>query len=105
MHLLVTAGGLSADGAQWIAPKHPAYLLPVRALSVIIRAKICAAVKQTGLLEHVPSPVWKNPGVVHAQPAGRGMKVLAYLGRYVFRIAISNSRIVTSGTRQRASWT
>ena len=93
VHLLVTAGGLSADGAQWIAPTHPAYLLPVRALSVVFRAKVCTAVKKAGLLEHVPSQVWKKAWVVHAQPAGCGLKVLEYLGRYVFRIAISNSRI------------
>ncbi|MBI3262456.1 MAG: transposase, partial [Acidobacteria bacterium] len=31
--------------------------------------------------------------VVHAQPAGRGQRVLDYLGRYVFRIAIANSRL------------
>ena len=93
VHLLVTAGGLSADGAQWIAPTHPTYLLPVRALSVIFRAKLCTALKKAGLLEHAPSPVWKKDWVVHAQPAGRGVKVLEYLGRYVFRIAISNSRI------------
>ncbi len=30
---------------------------------------------------------------MHCQPAGGGQKVLEYLGRYVFRIAISNSRI------------
>ena len=93
VHFLVTAGGLSADGAQWIAPKHPAFLVPVEALSVIVRAKICAAVKKAGLLEQVPSTVWKKPWVVHCQPAGRGLKVLEYLGRYVFRIAISNSRL------------
>ena len=93
VHLLVTAGGLSADGAQWIAPTHPAYLLPVRALSIRFRAKLCTALKKAGLLEHVPSLVWKKDWVVHSQPAGRGVKVLEYLGRYVFRIAISNSRI------------
>lgn len=93
VHLLVTAGGLSADGTQWIAPRHPAYLMPVRALSVIFRAKLCAALKKAGLLEQVPSTVWKNAWVVHSQPAGCGLKVLEYLGRYVFRIAISNSRI------------
>ena len=93
VHLLVTAGGLSADGAQWIAPPHPAYLLPVRALSVIFRAKFCAAVTKAGFLDQVPSTVWQKDWVVHAQPAGQGLTVLAYLGRYVFRIAISNSRI------------
>ena len=93
VHLLVTAGGLSADGAQWIAPRHPAFLVPVEALSVIVRAKICAAVKKAGLLGQVPSTVWKKPWVVQCQPAGQGLQVLEYLGRYVFRIAISNSRI------------
>jgi len=31
--------------------------------------------------------------VVHCQHAGRGQKVLAYLGRYLFRVALSNSRL------------
>ena len=91
--LLVTAGGLSADGARWIAPTQPAYLLPVRALSILFRATLCTALKKAGLLAQVPSTVWKQAWVVHAQPAGQGLKVLEYLGRYVFRIAISNSRI------------
>lgn len=30
---------------------------------------------------------------MHCQPAGRGSQVLDYLGRYVFRIALSNSRL------------
>jgi hypothetical protein len=38
LHLVVTGGGLSADGQGWIAARH-SLLLPVRALSKIIRAK------------------------------------------------------------------
>lgn len=30
VHLVVTAGGLSADRTQWIAPTHPAFLVPLR---------------------------------------------------------------------------
>lgn len=30
---------------------------------------------------------------MHCQPAGRGEQVLDYLGRYVFRVALSNSRL------------
>ena len=45
VHLIVTAGGLSADRTQWIAPKNPAFLVPVKALSFLVRAKMCAAVK------------------------------------------------------------
>jgi hypothetical protein len=93
VHMLVTAGGLSDDGSRWISPKHPAFLVPVRALSIIFRAKICAALNHHGLLQDVASEVWKKNWVVHSRHAGSGSKVLEYLGRYVFRIAISNSRI------------
>lgn len=93
VHLLVTAGGLSADGTAWRAPQHPAYLVPVQALSLIFRAKLCAGLQAAGLLAAVPPAVWKQPWVVHCQPAGRGDQVLDYLGRYVFRVAISNSRL------------
>jgi len=93
VHLLVTAGGLSADGTQWVAAKHRTFLVPVRALSTIFRAKMCAGLRRAGLLGQVPTRVWTMPWVVHAQPAGQGQRVLEYLGRYVFRIAITNSRL------------
>src|SRR5205823_9012287 len=59
----------------------------------IFRAKFCAGLKRTGLLSGAPVSVWKKNWVVHSQHAGRGDKVLDYLGRYVFRIAISNCRL------------
>jgi len=93
VHLLVTAGGLSARGAQWIAPKKANFLAPEGALAIIFRAKMCAALNQAGLLPQVPPQVWKKDWVVHCKAADSGRKVLEYLGRYVFRIAISNSRL------------
>ncbi len=93
VHLIVTAGGLSADRTQWIAAKNPAFLVPVLALSVIVRAKMCAALKHAGLLGQVPPAVWTTPWVVYAQPAGDGARVLDYLARYLFRVAITNSRL------------
>jgi hypothetical protein len=93
VHMLITAGGLASDDQAWIEPKHSGFLVPVRALSLIFRAKFCAGLKKAGLLSRVPVSVWKKNWVVHSQHAGRGDKVLDYLGRYVFRIAISNSRI------------
>ncbi len=93
VHLLVTAGGLSPDGSQWIPSKNSKYLVPVEALSVIFRAKLGAALNKAKLLAQVPPQVWKKKWVVHCQPAGSGRKVLDYLGRYVFRIAITNSRL------------
>lgn len=93
VHMLVTAGGLSQDGDSWVNPKHPRFLVPDPALSVIFRAKFCAGLKKAGLLRFVPAAVWKIRWVVHSQHAGRGDKVLDYLARYVFRIAIANSRL------------
>ena len=89
VHLLVSAGGLSADRTQWLSPKNPAFLVPVRALSGLFRAQLCAALKKAALLPSVPTHVWKKNWVVHCQHAGRGQKVLAYLGRYLFRVALS----------------
>jgi hypothetical protein len=93
VHMLVTAGGLASDGQTWVEPKHPKFLVPDPALSIIFRAKFCDGLKKVGLLAHAPVSVWKKNWVVHSQHAGRGDKVLDYLGRYVFRIAISNSRL------------
>jgi hypothetical protein len=93
VHMLVTAGGLSSDGVSWVNSKNPRFLVPVRALSVIFRAKFCAGLKKAGLLQYAPSSVWLKQWVVHSQHAGRGDKVLQYLARYIFRIAIANSRL------------
>ena len=89
----MTAGGLSVDGTAWVAPKYENYLVPVHALSRIFRAKICAALNHAGLLDQVPRDIWTKPWVVHCQHAGRGQKVLDYLGRYIFRVAIANSSL------------
>ena len=37
--------------------------------------------------------VFRLHGAAYCQPAGHGQKVLEYLGRYVFRVAITNSRL------------
>ena len=93
VHLLVTGGGLSADGKEWLPAKHSNYLVSEGALAVIFRAKLCAALKKAGLLNHVPRPVWRKEWVVHCKAAGQGREVLSYLARYIFRVAISNSRL------------
>lgn len=93
VHLLVTAGGLSLDGKAWLPARHANYLVPVQALSLIFRAKLCAALKRAGLLGNVSTAVWRKDWVVHCQPAGQGHEVLNYLARYIFRVALSNSRL------------
>jgi hypothetical protein len=42
----------------------------------------------------VPEHVWQKDWVVHCKSVGNGRRALTYLGAYVFRVAISDARIV-----------
>lgn len=89
-HLLVTAGGLSFDGAAWITPAHPRFLAPGYMLSAIFRAKMRAALARAGLDSNIDPTVWTRPWTVHVQQIGTGDHAIRYLSRYVYRVALSN---------------
>jgi hypothetical protein len=93
VHYLVPAGGLSHDGQHW-QPANENFLVPVKALSAIFRAKFRDALRQTDLFDLVPPEVWQKDWVVHCKPVGNGSSALKYLAPYIFRVAISNNRIV-----------
>jgi hypothetical protein len=93
VHYLVAGGGLAFDGSAW-RPAREDFLLPVRALSVLFRAKFRDALRQTDLFAEVPPEVWTQDWVVHCQPVGNGAAALKYLAPYIFRVAISNKRIL-----------
>jgi len=93
VHMLVTAGGLRGPDRTWVPPTHAAFLVPGRALSRLFRAKVRAGLRKAGLLDQASPTVWRQEWVVHVQHAGTGERVLDYLARYVFRIAIVNSRL------------
>jgi hypothetical protein len=76
-----------------VPASNPAFLVPGYALSKIFRGKFKAGLKKLGLFNQVPAAVWQQKWNVQLQHAGRGDKVLDYLGRYAFRVAISNSRL------------
>ncbi|MFH1177200.1 MAG: transposase [Acidobacteriota bacterium] len=92
VHLLVSAGGLDESG-HWVATRHADYLAPAKALAIIIRAKMRHALRQAGLHHQAAPSAWKKPWILQCQHAGNGDKVLDYLAHYVFRVAITNSRI------------
>jgi hypothetical protein len=94
VHYVVPGGGLAPDGSAW-RPAREDFLLPVRALSVIFRAKFRDALRQTELFAQVPAEVWTQDWVVHCQPVGNGAGALKYLAPYIFRVAISNRRILS----------
>jgi hypothetical protein len=107
VHFLVPAGGLSTDGQQWLNARHN-FLVPVKALSRLFRAKFRDALQETDFFDLVPAETWNSEWVVHCKPVGDGFPALKYLAPYIFRVAISNNRIlkVTNGKvifRYRAS--
>jgi len=94
IHVVVPGGGLSAARDQWIGSA-PDFLVHVKALSPIYRAKLRDAIDKVGLLNQVDPQVWNKPWVVNSQAVGNGKWTLRYLSRYVFRVAISNNRIIS----------
>lgn len=93
VHFLVPGGGLSADGQEWLASR-PAFLVHVKPLSRLFKAKFRIALQKTELFKQVPYHLWGQAWVVHSQAVGNGQAALKYLARYIFRVAISNQRII-----------
>ena len=92
VHYLVPAGGLGPDDI-WL-PAQEDFLFPVKALSRLFRGKFRHALQKTSFIDQVPAVAWHREWVVHCQPVGRGLPALKYLAPYIFRVAISNKRIL-----------
>ncbi len=96
VHLLITGGGITADGQHW-EPARGEFLVPVDLLSRKIAAEFCTALKAAApvVFQDIPSAVWRRKWVSFCKHYGQGNDaVLSYLSRYVFRTAISNARIL-----------
>jgi hypothetical protein len=93
VHYLVPGGGLGDDGQSWL-PSREDFLVHVKPLSILFRAKFRDALKKTELFTLVPAETWQQEWVVHCQPVGNGAAALKYLAPYIFRVAISNGRIL-----------
>jgi len=93
IHYIVPGGALSTSDGLW-HPSRIDFYLPVRALSIIFKAKFRDEMKEAGLFDQIPSEVWQLDWNVNSQAVGSSEASLKYLAPYVFRVAISNSRIV-----------
>lgn len=93
LHAMVPAGGRRPDGSWWAAS--PDYLVCVKVLSKFFRGKFRDALRKAGLLDQVPSKVWREAFTTDARPNDSGAFGLRYMARYVSRTAISNHRIVS----------
>lgn len=96
VHLLVSGGGIGEDGVTWREAKR-SFLVPVRALSLLVRGKFHALLEKErpDLIAQIPEKVWNMKWVAWCKSWGEGQTaVLDYLARYVHRIAITSGRIL-----------
>lgn len=91
VHYLMPAGAW--DGQVWRYSRHQRFLLPVKALSILFRAKFRDGLKKHDCFQQIAASIWSQAWVVHSQPVGRGGRALRYLAPYIFRVAISNQRL------------
>jgi hypothetical protein len=113
LHLVVTGGGLDPSANHWVPAKN-SFLVPVKALSLIMRGKFLDALKETfhqgKLLFRGNTEGLKEEPAFHRflkklrhqkwvayskKPFDGAQHVYAYLSRYTHRVAISNHRLVS----------
>ena len=94
IHSIVPGGGLSEDRTTW-RPSRANVFVPVKALSSIYRALFKDDMRQAGLLEPIDPQVWTIPWNVHSQANHHGYSAFTSLAPSVFKVAISNHRLVS----------
>ena len=114
LHCIIPGGGLSPEQEDWISCR-PGFFLPVRVLSRLFRRLFLEGLQQAfeqGKLQFFSSlrsledkqnfedylkPLRSIEWVVYAKPPfGGPEQVMAYLGRYTHRVALSNHRLVSA---------
>src|SRR3954462_6240605 len=123
VHCLVPGGGLSPDGRHWVSCR-PGFFLAVRVLSRLFRRLFLESLKAAfdagrlaffgALAGLAAAPVFarrlgelrRADWVVYSpRPFAGPAAVLAYLGGYTHRVAISNSRLIDmTGEQVRFRW-
>jgi len=113
LHLVVTGGGLDPSGDRWVCSKNN-FLLPVKALSQIVRGKFLDALHGAfhdgklffrGTTENLKEPtafhrflkkLRRQKWVLYSKkPFGGPQQVYTYVSRYTHRVALSNHRLVS----------
>ena len=105
IHSIITGGGIKNN--KWVSSNKD-YLFKVQVLSSLFRGKFLSMFKSLDLnlpkhllylknsknLNKFLEPLYKKDWVTYIEPPkGKPENVIEYIGRYSFRVAISNNRI------------
>lgn len=98
IHTIVPGAGINAAG-RVVTVKNAKQLVHQPSLMKIFRARFrdgyAALAKEHPTLPDIESAVWQKKWGVDMEPFGSGENIIKYLGAYVCRTAIGDSRIVS----------
>jgi hypothetical protein len=94
LHCIVPGAGINVGG-RVVTVKNENFLVPQPALRSVFRARFRDALAKERDLPEIDPAVWSKDWGVHLQPFGSGENIIKYLGRYVCRTAIGDSRILS----------
>ena len=93
IHYIIPGGSFDKECGFWRSSRIDFYL-PSWALSKMFREKFKSVMINAGLYDQINPVVWKLDWNVNCQAVGSSEGSLKYLAPYVFKVAISNSRII-----------
>jgi hypothetical protein len=100
VHCLVPGGAFQKDTRLW-QTSSDSFFLPVKALSKVFRGMFLENLKELIPEIEIPGGLYDHEWVVYCKATVQGAeKVIEYLGRYIYRTAISNGRIIKSENGQ-----
>ena len=99
IHYVVAGGAYSRSDDRW-HPSRIDFFLPVKLMSKIYKKEFRFEMEKARLASKIPQDVWKQAWVVHCLAVYGSGTSIKYLAPYVFRVAISNTRIIKMHERK-----
>ncbi len=100
IHFVVPGGGVDKQSGQW-KNSRPDFYAPVQALSKVFRGVFRDLMISADMSRFIDPLVWRRRWNVNSQAVGtNGEGTIKYLATYVFKTAITDSRIVAVHKRR-----
>ena len=99
IHYIAPGGAIDKESLSWNKTSKEFYL-PIFQLSKMCRDKFKKLIEKENLLNTIPPEVWEKGWNVNIQSVGSGSNTIKYLSRYVFKVAISDHRIIKVHNRR-----
>ena len=95
-HIHYIIPGMAFDtNKQTLRFARDGFLVHVKALSRLFRSRFKRALQNEHIYEKISNNVFDKEWIVHGKSVGSGGNAVKYLAQYVYRVAISNQRIIS----------